>query len=345
MTPISALPPNRVVIRSLGFEVIECMMKKIRKNSEEATVQVLVVGNVTVDETYAVPSTPKPGESLIGQFRSRDVGGKGANVATVLTRCGVATWLIAGIGQDDRGKFVQHALSQESMQIDLVPSLQYPTDLSLIYTDSQGENSIVTTVAATQCVDGSQARLAMESLQKPGFLVLQGNLSQATTHELIDHAKSLGIIVVLNPSPCADWLKNATNRVDIVVLNEGEAQWLTDLRDEAAVQALLAQGPGQVVLTCGGEGALLGTRGTSDTGEPDTVIESVGAVHVNVVDTTGAGDAYLGTALASAILRGTALDALALHHAAEAAAITVSRYGTRSAFPDAAMFARILADC
>ena len=241
------------------------------------------------------------------------------------------------------GCLCNSALSQESMQIDLVPSLQYPTDLSLIYTDSQGENSIVTTVAATQCVDSSQARLAMEGLQKPGFLVLQGNMSQTTTHELIDLAISLGIIVVLNPSPCADWLKDAASLADIVVLNEGEAQWLTDLRDEAAVQALLAQGPAQVVLTRGADGALLGTRGATDTGEPGTFIESVAAVHMKVVDTTGAGDTYLGTALASAILRGTALDALALHHAAEAAAITVSRYGTRSAFPDAAMLARILA--
>ena len=88
-------------------------MKNILENSETATVQVLVVGNVTVDETYTVPSTPRPGESLIGQFRSRDVGGKGANVATVLARCGVATWLMAGIGQDERGMFVQQcALSR-----------------------------------------------------------------------------------------------------------------------------------------------------------------------------------------------------------------------------------------
>lgn len=315
--------------------------------------QVLVVGNVTVDETYAVPSTPRPGESLIGQFRSRDVGGKGANVATVLSRCGVATCLIAGIGQDERGEFVQAALAQEPLCLELVSSLQYPTDLSLIYTDAHGENSIVTTVAATQCIDCSQARNAMESLQKPGFLVLQGNLSQTITQTLIDDARAIGITIVLNPSPCADWLKDTVQLADIIILNDGEARSLTGLSDEAAVQALLAHGPTHVVLTRGSQGALLGAHAAkatttamakaTATPEQSVSIEFIATVPATTVDTTGAGDTYLGTALASAILRNTTLDTLALQHAAEAAAITVSRYGTRTAFPDVSALARILA--
>ena len=73
----------------------------------KGSVQVLVVANVSVDETYAVLSTPKPGEPLIGEFRSRDVGGKGANVATILARCGIATRLMAGIGADCQAAIVQ----------------------------------------------------------------------------------------------------------------------------------------------------------------------------------------------------------------------------------------------
>ncbi len=331
-------------------------MNKVPNKDVERTVQALIVANVTVDETYAVPTTPRPGESLIGEYRSRDVGGKGANVATVLARCGVATRLMAAVGQDERGEYVRLELSHESMQSHLVTVLQYPTDLSLIYTDANGENSIVTTVAATQSLDVSQAAHAMDTLQSPGFLVLQGNLTQEKTHRLIDDARSRGVAVVLNPSPCIDWLKDTLPLADILILNEGEAETLVGLSDEAAVRALLQQGPTQVVLTRGGNGALLGTRaatitGTNDTvigsanaaTEPDITIEPMSAVAANVVDTTGAGDTYLGVALGSAILRGTALDALALRHAAEAAAITVSRYGTRSAFPDEPALAAILA--
>ncbi len=238
--------------------------------------QVLVVANVTVDETYAVLSTPKPGESLIGEFRSRDVGGKGANVATVLARCGIATRLMAGIGGDERGEFVRQELSQEGMQSDLVTVLQYPTDLSLIYTDAQGENSIVTTVAATQGIDCSLARSAMESLKKPGFLVLQGNLNEVTTRRLIDDARSLGISIVLNPSPCRDWHKETLRLADILVLNEGEAETLSGLSDAAAVEYLLRQGPRQVVLTRGGDGAMLGSHTRAVTTVHEVAMESVG---------------------------------------------------------------------
>ena len=322
----------------------------------KGSMQVLVVANVTVDETYAVLSIPKPGESLIGEFRSRDVGGKGANVATVLARCGIATRLMAGVGGDERGEFVRRELSQEGMQSDLVTVLQYPTDLSLIYTDAQGENSIVTTVAATQGIDCSLARSAMESMKKPGFLVLQGNLNKTTTHRLIDDARSLGISIVLNPSPCRDWFKETVPLADILVLNEGEAETLSGLSDAAAVESLLRQGPRQVVLTRGSDGAILGSHtqtvmtvhevAMDSVGIPaaqELTIDTVDAVSVDVVDTTGAGDTYLGAALASAIRRGMPLDTLALRHAAEAAAITVSRYGTRSAFPDKSALNEILA--
>ena len=313
----------------------------------KGSMQVLVVANVTVDETYAVLSIPKPGESLIGEFRSRDVGGKGANVATVLARCGIATRLMAGIGGDERGEFVRRELSHESIQSDLVTVLQYPTDLSLIYTDAQGENSIVTTVAATQGIDCSLARSAMVSMKKPGYLVLQGNLNKTTTHRLIDDAKSLGISIVLNPSPYRDWLKETLRLADILVLNEVEAETLSGLRNTAAVECLLRQGPRQVVLTRGSDGAILGshtrtvttgheiaTKFVGNSAAQELTIDTVDAVYGDVVDTTGAGDTYLGTALASAIRRGMPLDILSLRHAAEAAAITVSRYGTRSAFPD-----------
>ena len=331
----------------------------------------LVIANATVDETYAVDTIPGAGESLIGHFRLRDVGGKGANVATVLARCGVATTLMAGVGNDDRGEFVRQALSQEPLQLALVSSPHHPTDISVIYTDARGENSIVTTVAATRCVDHSHASGFIRELKMQGLLVLTGNLDQETTDALIGEARRAGMAVVLNPSPCHESLKTSLPEVDILFLNQGEAETLTGLRNEAAVRSLLDHGVMQVVLTRGDKGALLGTHGTGSgrtsretsgatsgeigveasgeasveaSGEShDSVIRTVAAVSAEVVDTTGAGDTYMGVALASSMLRGTVIDALALQHAARAASITVSRFGTRSAFPDAATLAGILA--
>lgn len=306
--------------------------------------QALVVANATVDETFAVAATPKAGESLIGQFRSRDVGGKGANVATIMARCGIATQLMAGIGNDERGELVHRELSKEPMQLKLVATIHHPTDISIIYTDGQGESSIVTTIAATQEVDYSQADRVMRDMQKPGFLVLQGNLSQQTTLTLIDHASRLGLKIVFNPSPCTEWMKASLPRFDILILNEGEAETLTGLRDDAAVKSLLRNDRTQVVLTRGDKGALLGTLAEHGSTAEKYCIKKVAAAPAIVVDTTGAGDVYLGVALASSIVRNTVIDTLALHHAARAASIAIGRFGTRRAFPDMATLASILAE-
>jgi ribokinase len=319
------------------------MTEFVSNVGEERVTQALVVANATVDETYAVAATPRAGESLIGQFRSRDVGGKGANVATIMARCGVATQLMAGIGNDERGKFVHRELSKENMTLTLFASTHHPTDISIIYTDDQGENSIVTTVAATQDIDYSLADRVMQGMRKPGFVVLQGNLSQETTLILIDHASRLGLTIVFNPSPCTDWITANLPCADILILNEVEAEALTGLKDAAAVESLLRHDIGQVVLTRGSKGALLGMFDVAGSTAERCSIQKVAAAPAVVVDTTGAGDLYLGVALASSIVRGTVIDTLALHHAARAASIAISRFGTRRAFPDTETLASILA--
>lgn len=316
-------------------------MTYIQKGVVEVSTTVLVVSNATVDETYAVPSTPKPGESLIACFQSRDVGGKGANVACVLSRAGVDTMLMAGVGFDERGEYIRQTLVNEPLVLDLVANELQPSDISLICTDQNGENSIVTTVAAAQGLPSSRAVLALQGMSASGWLVLQGNLTAAMTAELMDEARRCGHRIAFNPSPLADWMMALTGRADVLVLNEGEAGDLTGHADELAVRALLHGDTVQVALTRGARGAILGTRAISEEDSSAQLIVGQ-AVEAGVVDTTGAGDTWLATALASAIRRNTWLDALALRHAAEAAAITIGRYGTRKAFPDTASLDDIL---
>ena len=91
-----------------------------RKN--DVSVQALVIANATVDETYSVAKFPATGESLVGHLLAQDVGGKGANVATVMARCGMSTRLMAVIGKDARGEFVKSELGQETIELDLLQS-------------------------------------------------------------------------------------------------------------------------------------------------------------------------------------------------------------------------------
>lgn len=165
--------------------------------------------------------------------------------------------------------------------------------------------------------------------------VLQGNLSEATTEALLREARGRDMVTAFNPSPLRPSFPALWPLVDIAFLNAGEALALTGVEGEAAAAALNAQGVREVVLTLGSAGALLSRIGSSPV--------RVAAVPATAVDTTGAGDTFMGVALASALLRGTRLDELALVHASRASALTVSRKGTSSAFPSVEEMSAILA--
>lgn len=299
----------------------------------------IVIGNATVDETYAVARAPRTGESLIGEFRLRDVGGKGANVAAIMARCGLMVQLVAAIGDDERAHFLRKRLAAEPLVPNLLTLPLSATDLSLIFSTDTGDNAIVTTVATTQAMPAAHALDSLSDAAPGDLVVLQGNLPAATSLAIIHAARERELVVALNPSPLVAWLQEAIPLVDSIFLNDIEAEALVGERAEQAVDSLLRRGVREVVLTRGAAGALFGAAD----GNGVFSLISVSAEKARVVDTTGAGDTFMAVALASAALRDGELDARALHHAARAAAVTIGRVGTLSAFPDAVTLATLLA--
>jgi len=325
----------------LGLEVIECMKNGNRNNRK--TVQALVISNAAIDETYTVAKLPRNGESLIGQQSARDVGGKGANVATVIARCGMRVGLLSVIGKGLRGDFVNSELAQETIELNLVRSAHCDTDISMITVDANGENTVVTTVEAAHSLKHSYACDALKGLETNCSLILQGNLTQELTQLLVNNAKQAGVKIVFNPSPWCPWMKSIIPVVDTVFMNAGEAFAITEQYGESAVTSVLKTGPTQTVLTRGDKSALLGTRDDAAELSNQFHIDTVPSMPTAVVDTTGAGDVFLAVALASAARRSGKLDVTALRHAAHAAAHVVSARGTRSAFPSIAELCEILA--
>lgn len=293
-----------------------------------------VIGNVTVDETLAVDEMPAAGASILGRERSRDLGGKGANQAIVMARCGLPTTLVAAIGEDFRAETIRRELADEPLQSELVSSAGRASDFSLIFTTPDGENAIVTTTESASSLTVSDV-MASLSGAKPGDLaVLQGNLSDAATREILELARSKGMRTALNPSPLRPYFADLWHLVDIAFLNRGEAISLTGAEADEAGDRLLAKGVEEIVLTFGGDGAMLATSAQKLT---------VPAIACAVIDTTGAGDTFMAVALASAALRHTKLDRRAIEDATRASAITVGRSGTRSAFPSVKELAAIFA--
>ena len=288
----------------------------------------LVFGNVALDETIRVDDLPVPGASILGVELSRDLGGKGANQAVVLGRAGLPTRLVAPVGRDARAGEIRAALAMEPVEASLVEVEGVRSDISLILMTAGGENAVVTTNEAASGLSPGAGVAMLADAVAGDLLVLQGNLSFDTTRALLAEGRARGMRTAFNPSPVRDFFAQFWPFVDIAFVNEGEAEAV------GGVASLIALGVGKVALTLGGRGARL-ISAQSD--------EAVAAAAATIVDTTGAGDCFRATALATAALRGVDLDARALAHAARAAALTVSRPGTMRAFPTASEMAAILA--
>jgi ribokinase len=287
-----------------------------------------VIGNVAIDETVAVVDLPARGASIHGQAGLRDLGGKGANQAIVLGRAGVRCRLGSAVGDDARADEIRSRLAVEPIEVSLETVPGAGSDFSIILSTQSGDNAVITANAAASGLAPQAACAMLAGAQPRDNLVMQGNLSEATTIAALRQARTMGMQTAFNPSPLRGFFGALWPLVDMAFVNEGEAA------DLGGTGALLAAGVRQVVLTLGPAGARLLSAGQIDT---------VPAQACTVVDTTGAGDCFMATALASAMLRGVAVDARALHHAAAAAAITVSRPGTSAAFPTRAELAHILA--
>ncbi|MDX8479879.1 ribokinase [Mesorhizobium sp. VK24D] len=293
-----------------------------------------VIGNVAVDETIRVEQWPLAGASIFGSHGSSDLGGKGANQAVVMARCGLTTSLVAPVGAEFRAQSIAERLATEPVECRLLRQEGRSSDFSIIFTTPDGENAIVTTTDAAENLRPEDALPAIREAQPGDLAVFQGNLSGATTEALLTEARRRGMVTAFNPSPLRPSFQDLWPLVDIAFLNAGEALALTGASGEAAAAVLHARGVRDVVLTLGADGALL-SGGSAPL--------RVAAAPANVVDTTGAGDTFMGVALASAFLRGARLDELALIHAARASALTVSRKGTLNAFPSIEEMSAILA--
>lgn len=293
-----------------------------------------VIGNVTMDESIVVDQLPSVGASIFGRHGSSDLGGKGANQAIIMARCGLPTSLVAPLGEDFRARTIIERLAAESVESRLVRLEGRTTDFSIIFTTPDGENAIVTTTEAAENLRPKDALAALSGATSGDLAVFQGNLSAITTEALLRAAREKGMVTAFNPSPLRLAFQELWGLVDIAFLNAGEALALTGSAGEAAAKKLHARGVRDVVLTLGSEGSILSGGGS---------FVKVAAEPAATIDTTGAGDTFMGVVLASALLRGTGVDELALIHAARASALTVSRKGTHGAFPSIEEMSTILA--
>ena len=284
-----------------------------------------VFGNAAVDTSYEVPHLPQPGETLLAQTETHDLGGKGLNQAIAAARAGARVSFWSAVGNDAPGHEIRERVTAEN--IDGAGILEHAggTDRSMIFVGPTGENTIVSTGRMAHSIYAACAQRMLDSLGPGDLLLMQGNLGKNVTGQCIRAASRRGVHTLLNPAPIDFDYLDILSDVGTLILNEIENQTVSGESDAGmGATALVRHGVKTVVTTLGPEGASLTTaRGT----------QRFAAPVVDAVDTTGAGDVFCGV-FAAAIARGMS-QAQACAWSVRAASVGVTRRGTLRAFPSA----------
>ncbi len=280
---------------------------------------IAVVGSVNLDVVVGVDRHPAPGETVMGGDRVDLPGGKGANQAVAAARLGREVAIVGRVGDDAAGVRLRAGLQEEGVDVrHLRTDDGVPSGVALIAVAPDGENTIIVSPGANGRVDASDVRDAAALLEAAAVTLVQLEIPAAAVEAAV---RAAGGTVVLNPAPARPVDPSVLARVDVLVPNRGELEALGGRGDaEAAARSL--RGPGAIVVTLGAEGVLVvqGER-----------VERVRAPEVEVVDTTGAGDAFCG-ALADALAGGAELVEAARWGVAVAAA-SVTRAGAQGGMP------------
>ena len=296
--------------------------------SPRPTGAVLVVGAVNVDLVITAPRLPGPGETVVGPGLQRFGGGKGANAAVAASRAGAAVALVGAVGADDMGAAALAELRADGVDTAAVAVLDgTATGVALIVVDAAGENQIA--VGAGANAEVAVGRLAMAGV---GCVLVSTEIPGAAVAEAVRAASAAGVTCVLNPAPVIPVVAELLDTGPILTPNRTECRELGALLgiDAGSVSEVAlgihARTGAPVVVTLGGEGALIVTSGDE--------IDLVPPRPATVRDTTGAGDTFNGV-LAARLAAGDGL-AAAVRTAVVAASLSVAHVGARAGMPTAA---------
>ena len=284
--------------------------------------KIINFGSINIDHVYRVPHLVKPGETLSSLDLVTGLGGKGANQSVAIARAGVSVAHVGRVFKGDR--WAVELLASTGVDTDNIALIEGASGHAIIQVDDQGENAIVLHGGANQSFSIADIESALNRNQQARYLLMQNETNLlAETFEL---AQAKGIKIVLNPAPMTDNIKDLPlAKLDTLIVNRGEAEALCGAADiDQMTQQMAALAPQtRVVVTLGGDGAMLLANGE---------VTHMNSPSVDVVDTTGAGDTFVGYFLAG-VAEGMN-DHDALQRACLAGSIAVTRQGAITAIPD-----------
>lgn len=294
--------------------------------------KVVIVGSLNMDLVTRAPRLPKAGETLAGQSFVTVPGGKGANQAVAAARLGAAVAMIGCVGDDAYGTQLRSALLDEGVDCQAITTVaQESSGVALIVVDDNSQNAIVIVAGGNGHVSSAVVDGFDQLLMDADVIICQLEVPLATVGHVLQRGRELGKITILNPAPASGPLPAQWYAwIDYLIPNESEATALSGLpvdsiaSADAAATVLLGNGVGKVIITLGEQGALFATSSRS---------QHFPAPKVKPVDTTAAGDTFVG-GFAAALADGKS-ESQAICFGQIAAALSVTRQGAQPSIPTA----------
>ena len=284
--------------------------------------KLLSYGSLNIDYTYKVPHIVIPGETLTSLSLTRNAGGKGANQSASASKAGMEVYHAGKLGRD--GLFLKELLESYGVDTSLITVTDGASGNAIIQVDEEGQNSIVLFPGTNHEITGEEIETAMEGFGEGDLLLIQNEINNLSL--IITKAYEKGLRIIFNPAPFTkEVLGLPLEKVSMLVVNEIEGAGLAgmDGSAEEVLETLVKAYPSsEIVLTAGSQGAFYGYRDIREKGD---------IVECEVVDTTGAGDTFIGYFLA-ARERGLSVKA-SLQAACKASSIAISRPGAMAAVP------------
>ncbi len=301
--------------------------------------RIAVVGSANIDLTTFTNQFPKPGETIFGQKFDLGFGGKGANQAVAARLCGAEVFMVARVGSDLFGPATIENFRKQGIDSTHVKQVEgLSSGVAPIFVEPNGQNRILVVKGANDALTPADVDAAADVLKSADCIVLQFEIPLQTVYYTIQFARAHGIRCILNPAPAQPVDLSALKDLDYFVPNESEAEAITgrpvkNVEDaKKCAEQLLAGGIRRVIITLGANGSLLASRD--------------GSVHVppfpvDSIDSTGAGDAFIGSFavfLAEGVPEGEAVRRANLY-----AGLSTTGVGTQKSFYDRSRFDRELA--
>jgi len=279
------------------------------------------VGSINCDHIYRVPHFSRPGETLRSSTYHRLLGGKGMNQSIALVRAGAQVRHIGCVGRGDAWIRVQ--INEHGVDTNLIADVDVPTGHAIVQVDDDAQNSIVLFPGANHCIELESIAAALSEAGPNDWLLLQNEVNDPEA--IIAEGHRRGVHIAFNPAPFTPHIADMQlDAVDLLIVNEHEANGLANCDEPDAALDTLAQAlPDCAVLLTRGAGGCTLARGAERLHQP--------AFRVDAVDTTSAGDTFIGYYLAS--LEAGHSEDECLRLASHAAAICVSRSGTARSIP------------